>query len=81
MPSFRQQPSILSFLQVCVAVSHVSAVHRLTSTQSPSAWQQSATAANAQLPALHESVVHGLLSLQSASAAQQPAFGATEHLF
>ena len=82
MTSFRQQPAMGSFLHLWVAVSQVSAVHRFTSTQSPSETQQFATAVYPQVPevVLQASVVQGSLSLHCASPVQHPALGVTSHL-
>jgi hypothetical protein len=69
---------VCACVQVLVAVSHVSSVQALLSSQSTSKAQQPAFLVLAQVPlaVLHVSSVQGLLSAQSALVVQHPATGA-----
>jgi hypothetical protein len=62
-----QQFACLVYTQAKLAVSHVSVVQKTLSLQSPSALQQSLTAAFWQTPATQVSTVHTLLSSQAGS--------------
>ena len=60
----------------CKNEAHVSAVHGLSSSQSPSAWQHKTSSVYAQTPLLQASNVHGLASSQSDACSQHPPISA-----